>query len=147
MRYTRAARRLLMLGDNPDAAALYGVSAHATRALAFAILGGLMGLSAVFSTARFGQVQSTTGVGYELEVIAAAVIGGANIQGGRGTVVGAVLGAALIGLLGEARAVLGIHERWQLIGVGTLMLAAISFEAVLARLVGGRQGGADGGVG
>ncbi len=140
-RYRTAGRQLLMFGDNEDAARLYGISKHRVRFTVFAVAGALTGISAVLFTARYGQVQSNTGIGFELQVIAAALIGGANIHGGRGTVWGAAAGAFLLGVLGEARSMLGIHERWQLIGVGALMLCAIGMESLLKRIFGEDGGG------
>jgi ribose/xylose/arabinose/galactoside ABC-type transport system permease subunit len=83
-------------------------------------------------------VQNNTGVGFELQVIAAAVLGGAHVSGGRGSVVGALGGALLIGLLADARSVWEIHERWQLVIVGGLMLGALAVETLLSKL---RRGG------
>ncbi|MBN1444014.1 MAG: ATP-binding cassette domain-containing protein [Planctomycetes bacterium] len=136
---TRAGRACLKVGDNPRAALAHGLRIESTRWLAFAILGGCVGLAAVFYTARYGTVQNNTGMGFELQVIAAAVLGGAHVAGGRGTAAGALLGAALIGLLASARPVWGIHERWQLVGVGALMLGALALETAIARLSPGRR--------
>jgi ABC-type sugar transport system ATPase subunit/ribose/xylose/arabinose/galactoside ABC-type transport system permease subunit len=140
--WTRAGRSCLQLGDNPRAAITHGIPAARTRLLAFAVLGALIGLAAVFHTARFGRVQSSTGAGFELLSIAAAVLGGARVTGGRGTVPGALLGALLVGLLQNARSVWGIHERWQLVTVGALMLGALLLEAALSRAAGRRARGA-----
>jgi ABC-type sugar transport system ATPase subunit/ribose/xylose/arabinose/galactoside ABC-type transport system permease subunit len=136
--WTRAGRACLNAGDNPRAAVTHGLPVARTRLLAFALLGALVGLAGVFHTARFGRVQSSTGAGFELLAIAAAVLGGARVTGGRGTVPGALLGALLIGLLQNARSVWGIHERWQLVTVGALMLGALAIEAAAARVAAAR---------
>jgi AI-2 transport system permease protein len=134
LEWTRSGRACLQLGDNPRAAVTHGIPIARTRFLAFAVLGAFVGLAGVFHTARFGRVQSSTGAGFELLAIAAAVLGGARVTGGRGTVTGALLGALLIGLLQNARSVWGIHERWQLVSVGGLMLGALVFEAAAAKI-------------
>jgi rhamnose transport system permease protein len=132
--WTRPGRACLAAGDNPGAARAHGFRVDLVRFLAFAALGTLVGLAGVFQTARFGRVQSSTGAGFELQAIAAAVLGGAHVGGGRGSIPGALLGAALIEVLADARAVWGIHERWQLVTVGVLMLGTLAFESALARL-------------
>jgi rhamnose transport system ATP-binding protein len=138
LRWSRLGRACLVLGDNPRAARTHGMPVKRARFVVFAILGGLVGLAAVFHTARFGSVEASTGSGFELRAIAAAVLGGAHVAGGRGTVGGALLGALLIEILADARAVWGIHERWQLVTVGGLMLAALVLERALGRLSRGK---------
>jgi rhamnose transport system permease protein len=132
LRWTRTGRAALKTGDDPRAARAHGIRVGRTRVATFALLGASVGLAAVFYTARFGKVQNNTGEGFELQVIAAAVLGGAHVAGGRGTVPGAFLGAALISVLSDARAVWGIHERWQLVLVGGLMLGAVGIERLAA---------------
>jgi ribose/xylose/arabinose/galactoside ABC-type transport system permease subunit len=131
LRWTRTGRACLNAGDNPRAARTRGLPIARARLLAFATLGALVGLAGVFHTARYGKVQNNTGSGFELLAIAAAVLGGARVSGGRGTVAGALLGACLVALIHDARAVWGIHERWQLVAVGALMLAALVLEAAI----------------
>ena len=138
--WTRPGRACLEAGDDPRAAWLHGLPVGRARLAAFLILGAAVGLAGVFHTARYGQVQSNTGAGFEVLAISAAVIGGARVSGGRGTVAGALLGAALIAVLQESRAAWGIEERWQLVGIGSLMLAALLVERGLARLAGRRPG-------
>ena len=138
--WTRPGRACLEAGDDPRAAWLHGLPVGRARLAAFLILGAAVGLAGVFHTARYGQVQSNTGTGFEVLAISAAVIGGARVSGGRGTVSGALLGAALIALLQESRAAWGIEERWQLVAIGSLMLAALLVERGLARLSGRREG-------
>ncbi len=134
-------RRLLAAGNNPLAAAWHGIRVDRSLFLAFTSLGALAGLGAVLHASRYGHVQNNTGVGFELQAIAAAVIGGARIGGGRGTIVGALLGGLFVSLLGEVRAIWGVHERWQLMIVGTLMLAVILLEPFFLRLLRRVRGG------
>jgi rhamnose transport system permease protein len=132
LRSTRSGRACLEIGDNEAAARAHGLPVARVRWCAFTILGAAVGLAGVFYTARYGKVQSNTGVGFELQTLAAAVLGGAHVAGGRGTVSGALLGSALLGLLAAARASWGIQERWQLVMVGGVMLAALALETVVA---------------
>jgi ABC-type sugar transport system ATPase subunit/ribose/xylose/arabinose/galactoside ABC-type transport system permease subunit len=134
LRWTRAGRACLKVGDDPEAAQVHGLRVGLTRWIAFAILGGATGLAGVFHTARFGSVQNNTGEGFEIQAIAAAVLGGAHVAGGRGTVAGALLGSAFIALLQDARSVWGIEERWQLVIIGSLMLGTLALETLLGRL-------------
>ncbi len=139
LRWTRTGRHSLACGDNPAAARAHGLPAERVSWILFAALGGASALAGVFYTARYGQVQSNTGAGFELQAIAAAVLGGAHVAGGRGSAAGAVLGAGLIAVLAGARAAWGIDERWQLVAVGALMLGALAIESVIDRIAGRRR--------
>lgn len=133
---TVVGRSVLAAGGNLQAAAVHGLPFRRVRCVAFGILGASMGLASMLYIARFGTLQNNTGVGYELEVIAAAVVGGAHIAGGRGTAAGALLGALLVGLTGVVRNLVGVPEEWQKIIVGGLMLGAIALESGLRRIAG-----------
>jgi len=137
--WTRTGRHALASGDSPAAARAHGIPAGRVRWLLFAALGGASALAGVVYTARYGQVQSNTGIGFELQAIAAAVLGGAHVAGGRGSAAGAVLGAVLIAALAGARAAWAIDERWQLVAVGGLMLGALAIESIIDRVAGRRN--------
>ena len=104
---------------------------------AFVLAGALAGLGGVLFTARFGTVDATAGAGYELTVIAAAVVGGVAIFGGTGTVYGAALGALLLGTITSSLIVLRVAAFWQQAAIGALLLVAIALD----RLRGGPHRG------
>jgi rhamnose transport system permease protein len=99
---------------------------------AFVACGALAGLAGVAFTARYGTVDATAGTGYELDVIAAAVVGGVAIFGGTGNVFGAALGALLLGTITSSLVVLKVPSFWQQAIVGALLLAAIALDRFVA---------------
>jgi len=132
LRDYRAGRELYAIGSNPDGARLAGVRSDRRVLTAFVLAGALAGLGGVLFTARFGTVDATAGVGYELTVIAAAVVGGVAIFGGTGSVYGAALGALLLGTITSSLIVLRVQAFWQLAATGALLLAAIAFDRLVA---------------
>src|SRR3954453_17733711 len=132
LRDYRAGRELYAIGSNPEGARLAGVRSQRRVLTAFVLAGALAGLGGVLFTARFGTVDATAGVGYELTVIAAAVVGGVAIFGGVGSVYGAALGALLLGTITSSLIILKVEAFWQQAAIGALLLLAIAFD----RLVG-----------
>jgi rhamnose transport system permease protein len=132
LRDYRAGRELYAIGSNPEGARLAGVRSQRRVLTAFVLAGALAGLGGVLFTARFGTVDATAGTGYELTVIAAAVVGGVAIFGGTGSVYGAALGALLLGTITSSLIVLRVEAFWQEAAIGALLLIAIAFD----RLVG-----------
>jgi rhamnose transport system permease protein len=132
LRDFRPGRELYAIGSNPEGARLAGVRSDRRVLTAFVLSGALAGLAGVLFTARFGTVDATAGTGYELTVIAAAVVGGVAIFGGIGSVYGAALGALLLGTITSSLIVLKVEAFWQQAAIGALLLAAIAFD----RLVG-----------
>jgi rhamnose transport system permease protein len=131
LRNYRAGRELYAIGSNPDGARLAGVRSERRVLIAFVLAGALAGLGGVLFTARFGTVDATAGVGYELTVIAAAVVGGVAIFGGTGSVYGAALGALLLGTITSSLIVLKVEAFWQQAAIGALLLLAITVDRVL----------------
>ena len=132
MRYTRAGRNVYALGSNPEAADLRGVPVAWTKLIVYAITGAMAGLAGVLYASRFGFVNpGQTGVGFELTVIAAVVIGGTNVFGGSGSVLGVLLGCLLLGTINVALAVLGIAATWQLAVYGFVRLLAVATDAII----------------
>jgi rhamnose transport system permease protein len=132
LRNYRAGRELYAIGSNPEAARLAGVRSGRRVLTAFIASGALAGLAGVLFTARFGTVDATAGTGYELQVIAAAVIGGVAIFGGSGSVWGATLGALVLTTITSALIVLKVPAFWQQAVVGALMLSAIALDRFIA---------------
>jgi rhamnose transport system permease protein len=128
LRNFRSGRELFAIGSNPEAARLAGVRTDRRVLGAFVLAGALAGLGGVLFTARYGTVDATAGSGYEFTVIAAAVVGGVTINGGKGSVYGAAIGALLLGTITSALIVLRVDAFWQQAAIGTLLIAAIAFD-------------------
>lgn len=137
----RIARKLYAIGSNPEAAEMAGIDTRRTVFVAFVLAGVLAGLAGFMFLARFGTITVVAGLGFELKSVAAAVVGGVNIFGGSGTVIGALIGAILVDLI-ETSLV-----RWQLVSefwreavLGILILLSVSADALLnRRLTAARQ--------
>lgn len=124
----RPGRELYAMGSNPDAARLAGIPIGKRVFWSFVVSGGMAGLVGVLWAASYGTVDSTAGLNYELTVVAAVVVGGVNIFGGSGTVVGAALGALLLATINQALYVLGISSFWDPAIDGALIVLAISLD-------------------
>jgi rhamnose transport system permease protein len=141
LKRTRPGRDVYAFGSNPEAARLRGVPVVRTAFMVYAITGLLAGLAGVLYVSRFGFVNpSSAGTGFELVVIAAVVIGGTNVVGGSGTVLGVLLGCFLLGAINVALAVLGISETWQQLVYGIVILVAVGVDTFVRRaLVGSAE--------
>ncbi len=128
MRTFRPARDLYAIGSNPEAAVLAGVRVQRRVFSAFAISGALAGLGGALWLAEFATVASTAGTGYELDVVAAVVVGGVAIFGGSGTVLGAGLGALLLNTIDQALVAARVSSFWNQAVAGALLLVAIAFD-------------------
>jgi rhamnose transport system permease protein len=133
LRYTRFGRRIYAVGSNPDAAVLAGVNVRRTTLTVFILSGALAGLASVLYASRFANVTTTEASGFELQVVAAVVIGGTNIFGGSGSILGTVLGALLLGNISNYLAVSGLSEFWQRVVQGAIILVAIIVDALISR--------------
>jgi rhamnose transport system permease protein len=133
LRYTRSGRELYAIGSNPPAARLAGLRADLLVFGAYTLCGLLCGVAGILWGARFGSVDARAASGYELQVIAATVVGGVNIFGGSGTVFGAVLGAVLLGTIANALTVLRYSEFWLQAISGAVILLAVTLDALITR--------------
>ncbi len=140
---TRAGRDFYAIGSDPEAARLFGIPIKRRVFTAFVLNGALAGLAGVLYASRFSSVGATTGTGLELDVVAAAVVGGVAIFGGSGTVVGAAIGALLLTTITSSLTALRVDKFWQQAVVGLLILSAIIVDRVAslrtARKLRGRQ--------
>jgi rhamnose transport system permease protein len=130
--YRRSGRELYALGSDPDAASLFGIRVRRRVLIAFALSGALAGLAGVLYASRYNSVGALTGSGLELDVIAAAVVGGVAIFGGVGTVAGAAIGAVLLSTITSSLTATRVDKFWQQAIVGVLILAAVVFDRVTA---------------
>jgi rhamnose transport system permease protein len=135
MHKSRAARDLYAIGSNATAAELVGIPVKLRIFTAFVATGAISGLAGAVMLARFNSASTQSGLGIELLVIAACVVGGVSIAGGTGTVFGAVLGAVLLQEILMAIGALGIPQFWQLAVNGALILGAIGLDRYLSTRV------------
>ncbi|WP_149142762.1 ABC transporter permease [Gemmobacter caeruleus] len=126
---TPLGRALFAVGGNPHAAVYAGISVGGTQAAAFVISGALAGLTGYLWVARYAVAYVDIAGGFELDVVAACVIGGVAIAGGAGSVAGAVMGALFLGIVKNALPVIGISPFWQMAISGSAILIAIAFNA------------------
>ena len=124
-----AGRAVYATGSNADAARLAGIPVAAVRFWVFAISGLCAGLAALLNAVRFNQVPANAGLGLEMQVIAAVVVGGTAITGGRGTLLGTVLGVALLGGIGPALTFLSASPYWERALQGAIVLIAVGIAA------------------
>ncbi|MEU1707491.1 ABC transporter permease [Streptomyces sp. NPDC005706] len=125
-------RELYALGSNPEAARLAGIPVRKRILTAYTVCGALAGLAGALYLARFGNVDSGTGNGYELTVVSAVVVGGVAFTGGSGSVYGAALGALLLTSVNSVLPALGVSSVWVLAINGVLLLLAIAVDRVVA---------------
>lgn len=133
LRASRTGRQLYAIGSNPEAARLAGVRRDRLVFGTFVISGLLCGLAGVLWGARFATVDARAATGLELEVIAAVVVGGVNIFGGSGTVLGAALGAIVLGTVGNGLTLLKISPFWLQAVNGAAILIAVTVDALITR--------------
>jgi len=130
----RLARQLFAVGSNPEAADMAGIDAKRVVLAAFALSGLMAGLAGFMFLARFGNITVVAGLGFELKSVASAVVGGVNIFGGSGSVIGAFLGAVLVDLLETSLIRWAVvSEFWREAVLGALILMAVATDTVLSR--------------
>ena len=134
LRNLSAGRAIYAVGSDSEAARLSGIEPPRVVFGVFILMGALTGLAALLNSVRFSSVPSNTGLGMELKAIAAVVVGGTAIAGGRGTLVGTLIGAALLGTVGTALTFVGINPFWERSIQGAIILAALASETALNRL-------------
>lgn len=133
LRYTRFGRQLYAVGSNPEAANVIGLKRDQVIFAAFALSGLLAGVGGILWGAKFGAVDARAAYGYELQVVAAVVVGGVNIFGGVGTVVGALLGAIVLGSIQNALTILRLNPFWLQAISGGVILLAVLIDALITR--------------
>jgi ribose transport system permease protein len=128
LKYTKWGRHIYAIGGNEEASHFSGVNVGSMKILVYTLCGFAAGIAGVLFTARFGVGQSTAGLGYELDVIAAAVIGGISLSGGRGTILGAIIGSLLMGILRNGLVLLNVSAYWQQVAIGIVILFAVILD-------------------
>ncbi|MEI6361030.1 MAG: ABC transporter permease [Actinomycetes bacterium] len=132
LRYTRWGRDLYSIGSNPQAARRVGIPVPHREFAAFVLNGSIAGIAGLMLLSRFSFADATAGLGIELYVVAACVIGGVAIAGGVGTPAGALIGAVLLQTIAFALGALGVSQFWQQAVAGALLVAAIAFDRIVA---------------
>lgn len=128
LRHTRFGRYVYAVGGNEEAARLSGVRVDRVKIGVYAISGALAALGGVIITSRLTSAQPTAGSGYELDAIAAVVLGGTSLAGGVGTIGGAILGALVIGVLNNSLNLLNVSSHYQLLAKGAVILIAVLLD-------------------
>lgn len=129
-----AGRAVYAVGSDTEAARLAGINPPQVAISVFVLMGALVGLAALLNAVRFSSVPANAGIGLEMKAIAAVVVGGAAITGGRGTLLGTLIGVALLGAIGTALTFAGINPFWEKAIQGAIILAALVSDIAFGKL-------------
>lgn len=130
---TIVGRMIFALGSNEEAARLSGIKVNNWKIMTYAICGGISGIAGLIVSSRLNSAQPALGLGYELDAIAAAVIGGTSLAGGRGTVIGTIIGAFIMSVLTNGLRVMGVQEEWKIVVTGVIIIVAVFIDIVLRK--------------
>ena len=125
---TTLGRYIYYVGSNREAAELSGIKVKKVLSIAYILAGFTSAIAAVILTARLSSAQSNMGEGWELDAIAAVVIGGASLSGGEGSIIGTLIGAALMGVIRNALILLHVSAYWQTVVIGCVIIAAVTID-------------------
>ncbi len=131
VRHTRFFRQVYFIGANEKAAMLSGIHVSRVRIIAYVLTGVLAALAGVLLASRLMSGTPTAGAGIELQVLAAAVIGGASLRGGEGTILGAFLGVVFVALINNAMTMLAVSIYWQMIVIGGVLVIAVALDMLI----------------
>lgn len=131
--YTRTGRQIYAVGSNVNSAKISGINTKKTLLLVYTLMGSLSGLAGVLWVSKFASAQGDTATGYEMNVIAACVLGGVSVAGGYGKVSGLLVGVLLLGILNNALPLINVSPFWQSAIQGVIILAAILMNALVKR--------------
>ena len=126
-------RMIFALGSNEEAARLSGINVDRWKILTYAICGGICGIAGLIVSSRLNSAQPALGLGYELDAIAAVVIGGTSLAGGRGTVMGTIIGAFIMSVLTNGLRVMNVQEEWKIVVTGVIIIVAVYVDIMLRR--------------
>jgi rhamnose transport system permease protein len=134
LRNLAAGRAIYAVGSDAEASRLAGIEPRHVTFIVFVLMGALVGVAALLNAVRFSTVPSNAGVGLELKAVAAVVVGGTAITGGRGRLIGTLIGVALLGTIGTALTFVGINPFWEKAIQGGIILAALASDFLLGRV-------------
>jgi ribose transport system permease protein len=126
-------RHLYAVGGNPEAARLAGINVGVILISVYAISGGCAALGGVMSASRLFSANGQLGTGYELDAIAAVILGGTSFSGGVGTVIGTLYGALIIAVLNNGLTLMGVSFFWQLVAKGAVIVLAVGVDRLRHR--------------
>ncbi len=129
--YTQKGRAIYAIGGNPVAAKFVGVSERRTRIITFLLSGALCGLAGALWTARYASAVNEMATGFEMQTVAACVLGGVNFAGGSGGIIGVVIGALFLGVIKNALPVIYLSTFWQTFVEGLVVLFALSINIII----------------
>lgn len=130
---TTSGRYLYCIGSNPTAARLSGINVNKILLSAYTITGFVSAISAIILISRLSSAQADNGTGWELDVIAATVIGGTSLAGGEGTILGTLIGAAMMGVIRNALVLLRVSVYWQTVVIGLVIVGAVTLDVLRQR--------------
>lgn len=131
-------RSIYAIGANENAARLVGIKTKRVVFLSFLLSGAFIGLGGLMSASQLGSTSGTTGLGLELAVVTAVILGGTSLKGGTGSMFGTVIGLLIVGVLNNGLTLMNVNSSWQQAATGFLLILAVSFDQLRQRLVGRR---------
>ena len=126
-------RYTFALGSNEEAVRLSGVNTDRWKIAVYALAGGICGVAGLLIASRLNSAQPALGQGYELDAIAAVVIGGTSLSGGRGTIIGTLIGALIISVLANGLRILSVAQEWQTVVTGSIIILAVYTDILRRR--------------
>jgi rhamnose transport system permease protein len=133
--HVRTGRQIYAVGSNPESAKISGINNSKILFIVYVIMGALAGLAGVLWVSKFASAQGDTAVGYEMNVIAACVLGGVSMAGGSGKISGLIMGSVLLGILNNALPLVKVSPFWQQAIHGVIILAAVLINTLVKRRV------------
>lgn len=133
LKYTRTGRKIYAVGSNPEAAEISGISISRIKILVYSMMGALAGLAGALWVSKYASAQGDSGKGIEMDIIAACVIGGVSLNGGKGTVLGVILGCLTLGILNNALPLINISSFWQDAIKGLIIIIALILNVMTQR--------------
>ena len=128
LNHTQYGRHLYAVGGNEEASLLSGVNTAKIKILAYTASGILAAIAGIIVTSRLSSAQPTSGEGYELDAIAAVVLGGTSLVGGQGTIIGTIIGALIIGILNNALNLMDVQSYYQMIAKAIVIIVAVLLD-------------------
>ena len=130
---TALGRYTFALGSNEEAVRLSGVNVDRWKVIVYAFAGGICGIAGLLIASRLNSAQPALGQGYELDAIAAVVIGGTSLSGGVGTILGTIIGAFIMSVLTNGLRVMGVLEEWKIVVTGIIIIVAVLVDLMLRK--------------